>query len=80
MTDYTRDLEFLRGLLTLSFLLSGSDRTHQNLKSPVETHLEVPLIVFDQHSQKTLLEDCGREGVGDGHEAVRSVRQRLHFE
>lgn len=81
MANDTRNLEFFRRLHVVSLRsYYGNFGAYKNVESPVETHLEVPLIIFRQSPQETLLEDCGHERIGDDHESVGSVCKRFHFE
>lgn len=52
----------------------------QDFECPVESHLQITLLVLGQCPQQTLLEDGSHEGIGNDHETVGSVCQRLHFE
>jgi hypothetical protein len=53
---------------------------YQDLESSVESHLQITLLILGECSQQTLLEDGSHERIGDDHETVRSVGQRLHLE
>lgn len=65
---------------TSASLLDFGENTYQDLESSVEAHLQVPVVVFVERSQETLLEDRSHERVGDDHETVGSVGEGLHLE
>jgi len=53
---------------------------YQDFESSIESHLQVTLLILGQCPQQTLLEDGSHERIGNDHETVGSVCQRLHFE
>ena len=80
MSDNSRDLEFF-GCLLIS-LCSGveAQRAYQDLESTIESHLQVTLLILGECPEQTLLENGSHERIGDDHETVGSVCQRLHLE
>lgn len=64
MADDTRDLELFGGL---------------HVECSIEAHLKVSLVVLLECPQEALLENSSHEGVGDDHEPVGRVWQRLHL-
>jgi hypothetical protein len=53
---------------------------YQDFESTVETHLQVTLLILGECPKQTLLEDCSHKRIGNDHETVGSVCQRLHLE
>ncbi len=51
-----------------------------NIKCRVETHLEVTLLILDEESKETLLEDGRGKGIGQDYDTVCGVGKRLHLE
>ena len=80
MSDDSRDLELFGGLWISSVQIRGSQAAYQDLKSTVESHLQVTLLILGERPEQTLLENGSHERIGDDHETVCSVGQRLHLE
>jgi hypothetical protein len=57
-----------------------NQKAYQDLESTVESHLQITLLILGECPEQTLLEDCSHERIGDDHETVGSVCQRLHLE
>jgi len=80
VSDDSRDLELFGGLWISSVQIRGSQAAYQDLKSTVESHLQVTLLILGECPKQTLLEDCSHERIGNDHETVGGVCQRLHLE
>ena len=55
-------------------------KAYQDLESTVESHLQVTLLILSERPEQTLFENGSHERIGDDHETVGSVGQRLHLE
>lgn len=65
MTDKPGHLQFLRCL---------------DIERGIEPHLKLPLVIFVENTEKTLLEDGSSEGVGEDNNTIGKVGETLHFE
>lgn len=96
MTDDSRDLELLGSLERESREENeesatrrgeeaidnefARNETHLNVECSVKSHLEMSIRVRSECPKEGLLEDGHGEGVGEDHESVGSVAERLHLE